>query len=62
MANPTPVLPDVGSMMVPQLARGFRGLDHLDRDAVLGAAARVEVLDLGCDDSGPFGHNGVQSN
>ena len=43
-----------------ELAAGLGGVDHLDRDAVLGAAAGVEVLDLGRNRAGAFGDNGVQ--
>ena len=49
--------------MVPpglQLAAGLGGVDHLDRDAVLGAAAGVEVLDLGRDRARALGDNRVQ--
>src|SRR5690606_2293917 len=43
-----------------ELAAGLRGVDHLDRDAVLRAAARAEVLDLGRDDARPVGDDGIQ--
>ena len=49
--------------MVPpglQFAAGLGGVDHLDRDAVLGAAAGVEVFDLGRNRAGAFGNNRVQ--
>ena len=49
MASPVPVLPEVGSMIVPpglQAAVALRGLDHADRDAVLDRAAGVEDLEL----------------
>ena len=38
-----------------QFAAGLRRVDHLHRDAVLGAAARVEVLDLGDDPARALG-------
>ena len=50
MARPTPVLPDVGSTIVPpglQPAVRLRRLDHGEGRPVLHAAARVEVLELG---------------
>ena len=49
--------------MVPpgsQLPAGLGGVDHFDRDAVLGAAAGVEVLDLGRNRACAFWHNRVQ--
>ncbi len=57
------MLPEVGlddGAAGPQLAAGLGGVDHLDRDAVLGAAARVEVFDLGRNRAGTFGDNRVQ--
>ena len=45
-----------------QLAAGLRGVDHLRRDAVFGAATRVEVLDLGDDLARALGHDRVQLN
>ena len=50
MARPWPVLPEVGSMMVPPgLSRPvpLGRLDHRQPDAVLDRAARVEHLELG---------------
>ena len=45
-----PVLPEVGSMMVPpggQLPRLLRPGDHVGGHPVLGAAGRVHALQLG---------------
>ena len=50
MASPTPVLPEVGSTIVPpgcSSPRGLGGVDHPRRDPVLHRAAGVEVLHLG---------------
>ena len=50
MARPTPVLPDVGSTIVPPgCSRPSRlgGVDHRHRRPVLDAAAGVEELELG---------------
>ena len=44
------------------LAAGLGGVDHLDRDAVLGAATGVEVFDLGRNRACAVGHNRVQLN
>ena len=38
------------------------GIDHLDRDAVLGTASRVEVLDFRHDHPGTLGNHRVQLN
>ena len=49
MASPCPVLPLVGSMMVPpglEQARPLGRLDHRQADAVLHRTARIEHLEL----------------
>ena len=43
-----------------ELATGLGRVDHLGGDAVLGAATRVQVLDLGQDLARAFGYNRVQ--
>ncbi|CKO52484.1 Uncharacterised protein [Mycobacterium tuberculosis] len=45
-----------------QLTAGLGGFDHLHRDPILGAAARVEILDLCGHGSGAVGYHGVQPN
>ena len=43
-----------------ELTAGLGGLDHLGRDPVLGATARVQVLDLGRNQARPLRHHRVQ--
>jgi hypothetical protein len=43
-----------------QFTAGLGGIDHLDRDAVLGATTGIEVFDLRRHQGGTFGHDGVQ--
>ena len=50
MASPTPVLPEVGSTMVPPRRNrpsALGRLDHGQGGSVLDAAARVQELELG---------------